>query len=74
MNRTAKQKENITKGVDKMKVSKELEVLTEAEWAVGEAFEKGNFDLEDRAKLVEIRKELNAMWKKHMNKGKNDVE
>lgn len=74
MNRTAKQKENIKKGVDKMKVSKELEVLTEAEWAVGEAFENGNFDLEDREKLVEIRKELNAMWKKHMNKGKNDVE
>jgi hypothetical protein len=74
MNRTDKQEKNIKKGVDKMKVSKEVEVLTEAEWAIGEAFENGSFDLEDRTKLVEIRKEINDMWKKHMNKGKNNVE
>lgn len=68
MKRTAKQEANIRKGAERMKASKELELLTEAEWSVEEAFEKGSFDLEDRKKLTELKRELNKLWKKQMGK------
>jgi len=70
MKRTEKQEANIRKAADRMKVSKELELLSNIEFEIDEAFENGNFELLERKQLVKLRNEVNKMWKERMENEK----